>query len=62
MWESFRDGILTACNELCGKKKVRKNGGNKWWWNEKVRNAIARKHSKRFAKLGWKNTKYPIGK
>ena len=21
----------TACDELCGKKKLRKNGGNKWW-------------------------------
>ena len=28
-WESFRDGILTACDELCGKKKLRKNGENK---------------------------------
>ena len=43
LWESFRDGVLTACDELCGKKKVRKNGGNKWWWNEEVRNAIVRK-------------------
>ena len=44
LWESFRDGILlTTCDELCGKKKVRKNGGNIWWWNEEVRNAIARK-------------------
>ena len=63
LWESFRDGVLTACDELCGKKKVRKNGGNTWWWNEEVRNPIARrKHSKRFAKLGWKNTKYSIAK
>ena len=43
--KSFRDGVLTACDELCGKKKVKKNGGNasKWWWNEEVRNAITRK-------------------
>ena len=30
LWESFRDGVLTACDELCGKKKVRMeeiNGG-----------------------------------
>ena len=27
LWESFRDGVLKACDELCGKKKVRKNGG-----------------------------------
>ena len=43
LWESFRDGILTACDELCGKKKVRKNGANKWWRNDEVKNAIARK-------------------
>ena len=30
LWESFRDGVLKASDELCGKKKVRKNGGNKW--------------------------------
>ena len=54
LWESFRDGVLTACDELCGKKKVRKNGGNKWWWNEEVRNAIARKKEafKTFCKTG----------
>ena len=58
LWESFRDGILTACDELCGKKKLRKNGGNKWWWNEEVSNAIARKKEvlTTFGKLGWKNT------
>ena len=30
LWESFRDGILMACDELCGKKKERMeeiNGG-----------------------------------
>ena len=29
LWESFKDGVLTACDELCENKKVRKNGGNK---------------------------------
>ena len=54
LWESFRDGVLTTWDELCGKKKVRKNGGNKWWWNEEVRNAIARKKKafKTFCKTG----------
>ena len=54
LWESFRDGVLTACDELCGKKKVKKNGGNKWWWNEEERNAIARKKEafKTFCKTG----------
>ena len=54
LWESFRDGVLKACNGLCGKKKVRKNGVNKWWWNEEVRNAVARKKEafKTFCKTG----------
>ena len=52
--KSFRDGVLTARDELCGKKKVTKSEGNKWWWNEEVRNAIARKKEafKTFCKTG----------
>ena len=43
-----------ACDELCVKKNVRKNGENKWWGNEEVRNAIARKKEafKTFCKTG----------
>ena len=36
LWEPFIDGVLKVCDELCGKKD-RKNAGNKWWWNAKVR-------------------------
>ena len=59
LWKSFRDGILTACDELSGKKKIRKNGGNKWWWNEEVRNAITRKKEafKTFCKTGLEEPK-----
>ena len=53
LWESFRNGVLTTFDELCGKKKVRKNGGNKWWWNEEVRNAYGKKEAfKTFCKTG----------
>ena len=54
LWESFRNGVLKACDELCGKKKIRKNGGNKWWWNEEARNALAKKKEafKTFCKTG----------
>ena len=54
LWDSFRSRVLTACDELCGKKKVRENGGNKCWWNEEVRNVIARKKEafKMFCKTG----------
>ena len=51
--------VLKACDELSGKKKVRKNGGNKWWWNEEVRNAMARKKEafKTFCKTGFEEHK-----
>jgi len=30
LWESFKDGVLEACYEIWGKKKDRKNKGEKW--------------------------------
>ena len=35
--------MLKACDEVCGKKKGRRDQGNTWWWNEDVKEAIARK-------------------
>ena len=43
MWKTFKDGILKACDEVCGKKKSRRDRGHMWWWNEEVKNIIARK-------------------
>ena len=28
---------------MCGKKKSRRDRGNMWWWNEEVKDTIARK-------------------
>ena len=28
LWKTFRDGVLKACNELCGKKKSRRDQGD----------------------------------
>ncbi|XP_068692885.1 uncharacterized protein [Montipora foliosa] len=36
-------GVLKACDEVCGKKKGRRDQGGTWWWNEDVKEAIARK-------------------
>ena len=36
LWKTFRDGVLKACDELCGKKSTRDQGGM-WWWNEKIK-------------------------
>ena len=43
MWETFKDGVLKACDEVCGKKKSRRDRGDMWRWNEKVKNNTARK-------------------
>ena len=32
-----------VCDEVCGKKKGRRDRGDTWWWNEDVKEAIARK-------------------
>ena len=43
MWKTFKDGVLKARDEVCGKKKSRKDRGDMWWWNEEVKDTIARK-------------------
>ena len=43
LWGSFKDGVLEACKELCGRRKQRRKRGSTWWWNEKVKEAIKRK-------------------
>ena len=43
LWKTFRDGVLKACDKLCGKKKSRRDQGDMWWWNEEVNDTITRK-------------------
>ena len=43
LWKTFRNGVLKACDELCGKKKSRRDQGDMWWWNEEVKDTITRK-------------------
>ena len=43
LWGSYKNGVLKACDELCGKTKGREDRGNTWWWNEQVKDAIDRK-------------------
>ena len=40
---AFKNGVLKACDEMCGKKKSRRNQEGMWWWNEEVKDTIARK-------------------
>ena len=43
LWKTFKDGLLKACDEVCGRKKFRRDRGDMWWWNEEVKDIIARK-------------------
>ena len=43
LWESYKNGVLKACDDLCGKTKGRGDQGNTWRWNEQVKEAIDRK-------------------
>ena len=40
---TFKNSTLQACDEVCGKKKDRKNHGGTWWWNEEVKEALQQK-------------------
>ena len=44
LWKTSRDGVLKACDELCGKKKSRRDQGDMRWWNEEIKfDTITRK-------------------
>ena len=43
LWKTFKDGFLKACDEVCEKKKSRRDQGDMWWWNEEVKDIIAKK-------------------
>ena len=43
LWKCFKEGVLKACDEVCGKKKGRRGQEDKWRSNEDVKEAIARK-------------------
>ena len=42
LWKIFRDGVLKACDKLCGKKS-RRDQGDMWWVNEEIKDTITRK-------------------
>ena len=44
MWKSFKEGVLRACDEVCGKTRGRKDqGGETWWWSNDVKEAVTKK-------------------
>ena len=42
LWKCFNQGVLKACEEVCGKKKRRRDQGD-MWWKEDVKEAMPRK-------------------
>ena len=43
LWKTFKDGVLKACDEVCGTKKSRRDQGDMWWWNKEAKDIIAKK-------------------
>ena len=43
LWKTFKNDVLKACDKVFRKKKSRRNRGDMWWWNEKVKDFIPRK-------------------
>ena len=43
LWITFKDGVLKACDKMCGTKKSRRDRGDMWCWNEKGKDTIATK-------------------
>ena len=43
LWKRFREVMLKAFDEVCGKTKWRRDQGDTWWWNKDVKEAIVGK-------------------
>ena len=43
LWGSFKEGVLTACDEVCGYEKNRKCNVSTWWWNSEIKDEIQKK-------------------
>ena len=45
MWESYRDCVVAAADEVCGWMKGKCKHGETWWWDESVREALGTKRT-----------------
>ena len=43
LWNCFKEGVLRACDEVCGKTRGKSIRGDTWWWNDQVKEAITRR-------------------
>ena len=44
LWKTFKGGVPKPCNDVCEKKKSRRDRGDIWWWNKEVKGTIMRKN------------------
>ena len=40
LWGCFKDLVIGACSEVCGKKRGLRSKGDTWWWNEEVKEVV----------------------
>ena len=43
LWGHFKDGVLKACDEVCGRRRGRRSKEIIWWWNRVVKEVVSRK-------------------
>ena len=58
LWKTFKDRALKTCDEMRGRKKTRRDRGNMWWWNEKVKDTIAKKKAISIKQCRFPSEKY----
>ena len=64
LWGSYKNGVLKAYDELCGKTKARGDWGYTWWWKEQVKDAKIgkRKRLSCGARIDLRKIKISIGR
>ena len=40
LWNTFKNNMLQAFDEVCEKKKGKRKHGDTWCWNEEIKEAI----------------------
>ena len=44
VWGHFMDGVIEACEEVCGRKRGRRSKGETWWLNGDMKEAVPGKN------------------
>ena len=54
-WASFKEGVLKACDEVCGYKNNMRHNVNTRWWNNGAKGEIQKK-KEAYKEMTQKNT------